>query len=72
MNQVIDIQNNTEYGLTMPLLAYHGDFSNEYKSILTNLVKEGSVLTAEEAWSQLCKAAEETRDMYFLQAGVVL
>lgn len=72
MSEVIDIQNNTEYGLTMPLLAYHGDFSTEYKNILTNLVKEGSTLTAEEAWKQLCKAAEDTRDMYFMQAGVVL
>lgn len=72
MNKVIDIQNSTEYGLTMPLLAYHGDFSNEYKNILTNLVKEGSTITATEAWQALCKGAEDARDMYFMQAGVVL
>lgn len=72
MNKVIDIQNSTEYGLTMPLLAYHGDFSTEYKNILTNLVKEGSTMTANQAWESLVKGAKDAMEMYFLQAGVVL
>ncbi len=70
--KVIEAQNTTKDGLTMPLLPYQTDYSSSYANLLKKMLISEPTMTAQQAYDEMCAFTKENIEMYFLSAGIVL
>ncbi len=56
----------------MPLLPYQTDYSSSYAALLKKMVTIETGMTAEQAYNEMVKFVQDSIEMYFLSAGIVI